>query len=59
VAVRSRTDKEGRAKISIIGPAPVDTGSLSEGSLKQQPGSSIYNKPMAPGDAEAALNGHS
>jgi 8-hydroxy-5-deazaflavin:NADPH oxidoreductase len=39
-----------------IGLAPVDTGSLSEGGRKQQPGSSIYNKPMAPGEAETALN---
>lgn len=39
-----------------IGLAPVDTGSLSEGGRKQQPGSSVYNKPMSPGEAGAALN---
>ena len=42
--------------IKEISLAPVDTGSLSEGGRKQQPGSWIYNKPMAPGEAEAALD---
>ncbi len=32
--------------IEDIGFAPVDTGSLREGGRRQQPGSSIYNKPL-------------
>lgn len=32
--------------IDEIGFTPIDTGSLSEGGRKQQPGSEIYNNPM-------------
>jgi predicted dinucleotide-binding enzyme len=45
-----------RDLIVEIGLAPIDTGSLSEGGRKLQPGSSIYNKPMSRGEAEAALD---
>lgn len=41
--------------IEEIGFAPVDTGSLREGGRRQQPDSPIYNKPMKPGEARAAL----
>ncbi len=37
--------------IEEIGFAPVDTGSLGDGGRKQQPGSSVYNVPMAAGPA--------
>ena len=43
-------DTEAKAIVSRlieeIGFAPLDTGSLREGGRKQQPGSSIYNRPM-------------
>lgn len=42
--------------IREIGFAPLDTGSLRDGGLKQQPGSSIYGKPMKPAEARQALN---
>jgi 8-hydroxy-5-deazaflavin:NADPH oxidoreductase len=42
--------------IEDIGFAPVDTGSLREGGLKQQPGSPIYNSPMTAGVAHTRLN---
>ncbi|MFZ0326741.1 MAG: NADPH-dependent F420 reductase [Nitrososphaeraceae archaeon] len=42
--------------IEDIGFAPVDTGSLREGGRKQQPGSPIYNNPMAAKVAHARLN---
>ena len=41
--------------IEEIGFAPVDTGSLHEGGLLQQPGSPIYNHPMTGREARAAL----
>jgi len=41
--------------IEEIGFAPVDTGSLRDGGRKQQPGSSIYNKPMTGREAKAAV----
>jgi hypothetical protein len=41
--------------IDQIGFAAVDTGSLHEGGMRQQPGSPIYNKAMTVHDAEAAL----
>lgn len=54
-------DAEAKAVVSRlieeIGFAPVDTGSLREGGRKQQPGSPIYNIPIAAGPAarEAGL----
>jgi len=42
--------------IEDIGFAPVDTGSLREGGLKQQPGSPIYNSPMTARAAHTRLN---
>lgn len=41
--------------IDRIGFAPVDTGSLADGGGLQQPGSSIYNKPMTGAQARALL----
>jgi predicted dinucleotide-binding enzyme len=41
--------------IEEIGFAPVDTGSLRDGGRKQQPGSTIYNKPMTCQEAKSAL----
>ncbi len=43
--------------IEEIGFAPVDTGSLHDGGLLQQPGSQIYNHPMTGREARAALTG--
>jgi predicted dinucleotide-binding enzyme len=43
--------------IQELGFAPVDTGSLREGSRKQQPGSPIYNRPLRPEQAKAMLPG--
>lgn len=40
--------------IEDIGFAAVDTGSLREGGRKQQPGSNVYNVPMAAGPAARA-----
>ncbi len=42
--------------IEEIGFAPVDTGSLHDGGLLQQPGSHIYNHPMTGREARAALS---
>ena len=42
--------------IEEIGFAPVDTGSLHDGGLLQQPGSRIYNHPMTGREARAALS---
>ncbi|MFN8160301.1 MAG: NADPH-dependent F420 reductase [Solirubrobacterales bacterium] len=41
--------------IEEIGFEPVDTGSLSEGGRRQEPGSPIYNRPMRREEAERAL----
>jgi hypothetical protein len=41
--------------IEEIGFAAVDTGSLAEGGRRQEPGSRIYNEPMTPAEARAAL----
>ena len=41
--------------IDEVGFAPVDTGSLHEGGVRQQPGSPIYNNPMPAEEAEAAV----
>jgi predicted dinucleotide-binding enzyme len=43
--------------IEDIGFAAVDTGSLREGGMRQQPGTTIYTHPMTARDARAALNG--
>jgi len=43
--------------IEEIGFAPIDTGSLHAGGLLQQPGSSVYNRPMTATEARAALAG--
>ena len=43
--------------IQEIGFAPVDTGSLHEGSRKQRPGSPIYNRPMHSEQAKELLPG--
>lgn len=42
--------------IEEIGFAPVDTGSLREGGLRQQPGSPIYNHAMTPPEAARILS---
>lgn len=53
-------DAEAKATIARlieeIGFAPVDTGSLSEGGRRQQPGSDIYNQPMTAADARKILS---
>jgi len=41
--------------IEDIGFAPMDTGSLREGGRKQQPGSTIYNRPMTMDEATEVL----
>lgn len=41
--------------IKEIGFAPIDTGSLRNGGLRQQPGSLIYNRPMTAREARSAL----
>jgi predicted dinucleotide-binding enzyme len=42
--------------IEEMGFAPVDTGSLREGGERQQPGSSLFNRPMTGAEAWAALS---
>lgn len=44
--------------IEEIGFAPVDTGPLREGGRKQQPGSPVYNIPIAAGPAARAAGLH-
>lgn len=46
--------------IEEIGFAPIDTGTLRDGGRKQQPGSSVYNVPLAAGPAarEAGIEGN-
>ena len=55
----SGDDEEAKAAVSglieEIGFAPVDTGSLKDGGRKQQPGSPIYNEPMAANEAHRVL----
>lgn len=41
--------------IEDIGFAPIDTGSLHKGALRQQPGSPIYNAPMTAETARQRL----
>ncbi len=52
-------DPEAKAVVSRliedIGFAPVDTGSLREGGLRQQPGSPIYTREMTAEEAREAL----
>lgn len=45
--------------IAEIGFAPIDTGSLREGGLRQQPGSPVYNQQLDGLQARAALAGAS
>jgi 8-hydroxy-5-deazaflavin:NADPH oxidoreductase len=42
--------------IEEIGFAPVDTGSLREGSQLQQPGAPIYDRPLTVEQARALLS---
>ena len=50
-------DQEAKDRVSAlieqIGFAPIDTGSLAEGGRRQQPGSSVYVKPLTPDEARA------
>ncbi|CAN5687444.1 NAD(P)-binding domain-containing protein [soil metagenome] len=52
-------DEEAKVTVSgiieQIGFAPVDTGPLREGGMKQHPGSAIYNNPMTEGQAREIL----
>ncbi len=41
--------------IEQIGFAPVDTGTLAQAARVQQPDMAVYNKPMKPAEAKAAL----
>jgi predicted dinucleotide-binding enzyme len=41
--------------VEEIGFAPIDTGSLREGSRRQQPGSPIYGRPMRAYEAKEIL----
>lgn len=54
-------DEEAKSVVSRlieeIGFAPVDTGSLSDSRLRQQPGSPIYNNPMRPAQAHEVFAG--
>lgn len=54
-------DEEAKAAVSRlieeIGFSPVDTGSLSDGGRRQQPGSPIYNRPMTRDQAREILAG--
>lgn len=42
--------------IEQIGFTPMDTGTLATGGKRQQPGTAIYNRPMRPTEARAALS---
>jgi predicted dinucleotide-binding enzyme len=44
-----------RDLVEELGFAAVDTGSLAAGGRRQQPGSALYNRPLAAADAERAL----
>jgi len=60
LAIYLAGDDEGAKEIVAgliheVGFAPVDTGSLHEGGVRQQPGSPIYNNPMPAEEAEAAV----
>ncbi len=43
--------------IKEIGFAPVDTGSLRDGGLTQEPGTAVYNRELTASDAQAMLGG--
>ena len=53
-------DQEAKDRVSAlieqIGFAPVDTGTLAEGGRRQQPGSSVYVKPLRPDEARDLLS---
>ena len=53
-------DQEAKDRVSAlieqIGFAPVDTGGLAEGGRRQQPGSSVYVKPLIPNEARDLLS---
>jgi 8-hydroxy-5-deazaflavin:NADPH oxidoreductase len=53
-------DQEAKDRVSAlieqIGFAPVDTGGLAEGGRRQQPGSSVYVKPLTPNEARDLLS---
>ena len=53
-------DQEAKDRVSAlieqIGFAPVDTGGLPEGGRRQQPGSSVYVKPLIPNEARDLLS---
>jgi 8-hydroxy-5-deazaflavin:NADPH oxidoreductase len=53
-------DQEAKDRVSAlieqIGFAPVDTGGLAEGGRRQQPGSSVYVKPLFPNEAMDLLS---
>ena len=53
-------DQEAKDRVSAlieqIGFAPVDTGGLAEGGRRQQPGSSLYVKPLTPNEARNLLS---
>jgi 8-hydroxy-5-deazaflavin:NADPH oxidoreductase len=41
--------------IEDIGFAPLDTGGLREGGLRQQPGAAVYNRPLTAREARQVL----
>ena len=43
--------------IEEIGFTPVNTGSLHDGGLKQQPGTPVYTRPLKMAEAQAMLKG--
>ena len=53
-------DQEAKDRVSAlieqIGFAPIDTGGLAEGGRRQQPGSSVYVKPLRPDEARDLLS---
>jgi predicted dinucleotide-binding enzyme len=53
-------DQEAKDRVSAlieqIGFAPVDTGGLAEGGRRQQPGSSVFVKPLIPNEARDLLS---
>ena len=55
-------DAEAKATVSRlieeIGFAPVDTGGLREGGLRQQPGAALYNRVLTGAEARALVKGH-
>ncbi|MFC5973125.1 NADPH-dependent F420 reductase [Halomarina salina] len=41
--------------VEDVGFAPVETGTLAEGSTRQEPGGELYGRPMAAGDARKRI----